>query len=121
METKKQPQDLTQWLPGTIIHKFEIYNYNHAAEILSQSFPQELKELVKSLNSLTISKEDIIQAGGSESPIPPKFSQILEPLGWKEIRISGDLLIKFFPRKGIKKGFFSDEPYQQKTTPSTKA
>ena len=43
------------------------------------------------------------------------FSEILEPKGWKEIRISGDLLIKFFPRKGSKRGVFSENYNDQKT------
>ena len=115
MKTEQEKIDLKKWLPPKIIENFEIFNYNHAAEILSQSFADELKDIVSVLSSLTISKEDILQAGGNESPIPPKFSAVLEPKGWKEIRISGDLLIKFFPRKGTRRGVFSDNPYDQKT------
>lgn len=98
---------LEKWLPCDILNKYEILNYNHAAEILSQSFPGELAEIIDALRNLRISKEDILNPGGNESPIPPKFSTILEPLGWKEIRISGDLLIKFYPRRG-RKGSFSN-------------
>lgn len=105
---------LCNWLPADIIEKYSIYNYNHAAEILSQSFTSELNEIVEALRGLTISITEISQAGGNESPIPPKFSAVLEPKGWREIRISGDLLIKFFPRRGTKKGFFSDEPFDEK-------
>lgn len=115
METEQQKIELKQWLPPKITEDFEIYNYNHAAEILSQSFTNELSDIIAALSSLTISKEEILQAGGNESPIPPKFSKIFEPKGWKEIRISGDLLIKFFPRKSTKRGVFSENPYDQKT------
>ena len=115
MGTEQHKIDLGKWLPPKIIETFEIFNYNHAAEILSQSFPDELADVVSVLTSLRISKDDILQAGGNESPIPPKFSQVLEPKGWKEIRISGDLLIKFFPRKGPRRGVFSEKPYDQKT------
>ena len=103
-----------KWLPKKIIDNFELHNYNHAAEILSQSFVDELADIVAALSSLSISKEDICQAGGNESPIPPKFAKVLEPKGWKEIRISGDLLIKFFPRKGSKRGVFSKKPDGEK-------
>ena len=115
MGTEQKKTELRKWLPQNIIDNFEIFNYNHAAEILSQSFAEELSDVVSVLSSLKISEEDILQAGGNESPIPPKFSAILEPRGWKEIRISGDLLIKFFPRKGVRRGVFSEKPYDQKT------
>ena len=115
MGTEQHKSELRKWLPLNIIKNFEIFNYNHAAEILSQSFAGELADVVSVLSSLKISEEDILQAGGNESPIPPKFSEILEPKGWKEIRISGDLLIKFFPRKGARRGVFSESPDDQKT------
>ena len=115
MGTEQKKSELRKWLPLKILEKFEIYNYNHAAEILSQSFAEELADVVSVLKTLNISEEDILQAGGNESPIPPKFSEILEPKGWKEIRISGDLLIKFFPRKGSRRGVFSENPNNKKT------
>ncbi|MFA0815355.1 MAG: BglII/BstYI family type II restriction endonuclease [Anaerofustis sp.] len=107
--------ELNQWIPQDILDKFETHNYNHAAEILSQSFPSEFGELLSTLRELNITLDDIRASGGSESSIPPKFSVVLEPLGWKEIRISGDLNIKFYPRSGSKRGIFSDDPNSQIT------
>lgn len=104
---------LSDWIPADICQKYEILNYNHAAEILSQSFPLELDEVIKALRNLSITQEEIKRAGGNESPIPPKFSAILDPLGWKEIKISGDLLIKFYPRKN-RSGVFEQEHDQEK-------
>ena len=92
-------KELSKWLPAEILKKFEVFNYNHAAEILSPSFADELTEIIDTLNCLTISEDDILKAGGNESPIPPGFSNVLAPKGWKEIRISGNLLIKFFQLK----------------------
>ena len=115
MGTEQLKVDLRRWLPPKIIETFEIFNYNHAAEILSQSFSKELADVVYALTSLKISEADLLQAGGNESPIPPKFAAVLEPKGWKEIRISGDLLIKFFPRKGVRRGVFAESPCDQKT------
>ena len=46
-----------------------------------------------SLEKLTISIEDLQTAGGNETAIPKKFDDILYPLGWREIRITGDLLV----------------------------
>ena len=107
-------QSLEKWVPAEILDRFECYNYNHAAEILSQSFPEEWNEVCHALKNFQITIADITAAGGNESSIPPKLASCLEPQGWKEIRISGDLIIKFYPRKG-KKGAFSDIPFDQKT------
>lgn len=97
-----------KWIPGDILEDYEIKSYNHAAEVLADAFPGEFCELIEALRALKISKADLLRAGGNESPIPPKFSAILEPKGWKEIRISGDLHVKFYPRKGTARGRFSD-------------
>lgn len=113
----KEDQFMDKWkelFPEDIINNFEILNYNHAAEIISQSFSKELEEVIKSLRSLKITIEEIKKAGGNESPIPPKFNEILDPLGWREIKISGDLLIKFYPRKGERKGVFSNTVESEK-------
>lgn len=99
---------LRKWIPEDILEDYEIKNYNHAAEILTEAFSAEFCELIEALRALKISKADLLRAGGNESPIPPKFSAILEPKGWKEIRISGDLHVKFYPRKGTARGRFSD-------------
>ncbi len=102
-----------QFIPDDLIEKYDFFNYNHAVEILANSFPVEWNELVNALRNLHITKEELIMAGGSESPIPPKLNAILDPLGWREIKITGDLLIKFYPRKGAR-GKFSSEPFTEK-------
>ena len=101
--------------PTDIISNFEIFNYNHAAEIIFQSFSDEFDEVIQALRSLHITVAEITKAGGNQSPIPPKFSKILDPLQWREIKISGDLLIKFYPRKGKRSGIFSDTAEAEKT------
>lgn len=105
---------LERWIPSDILNRFEVFNYNHAAEILTQSFPLECDELFAALRQFSITEGEILAAGGNESPIPPKFSAVLEPLGWQEQRISGDLLIKFYPRSGSLKGRFSDKAIKEK-------
>ena len=57
--------------------------------------------------------KEILQAGGNESPMPKKFDEILYPLGWREIRISGNLEVRKYPRKTAqRRGRFADEPYE---------
>ena len=104
-----------QIFPEDIRMKYELYNYNHAAEILAQAFPEEFHEILSAMRALTITESDITQSGGNESPVPPKFSEILDPLQWQEIKITGDLLIKFYPRRGDKKGRFANETIGEKT------
>lgn len=99
-----------------LMEKFEFNNYGHAIEILNDSFKQEWLELQEALLNLEITGEDITTAGGNESPIPKKFDDVLYPYGWREIRISGDLLIKKYPRLTNKKrGNFADEPDDEMT------
>lgn len=104
---------LTKYVREDIRGKFEFYNYGHALEILHDAFPDEWADIQSSLSALYISKDEILKAGGNESPMPRKFDDVLYPLGWREIRISGDLEVKKYPRqKTQRRGRFSDEPYE---------
>ena len=76
-----------QHIPASIQLKYEVHNVNHAAEILSQAHPEELDEIAKALDNFWICKNDILTGGGSESAMPKKLTETLQPLGWKETRI----------------------------------
>ena len=67
-------------LPIDILEKYEIYNYYHAAEILSTAYQEEFQELIYVLRNVNISIEDVLIGGGNESAIPPKFKNVLFPL-----------------------------------------
>ena len=105
--------DFEKYILKDILNKFEFYNYGHALEILSQSFKEEWNDLQDCLEQLKISRDDLLEAGGNETKIPKKFDDVLYPRGWKEIRISGDLVIKLYPR-GKSRGRFLDVPYDEK-------
>lgn len=99
-----------------IQQKFEFFDYGHAIEILHESFPDEWREIQEALRQFELTADDISQAGGNESPIPKKFDDVLYPCGWREIRISGDLIVKKYPRKiAQRRGRFSDEPFEVET------
>ena len=103
-------------IPDDIQAKFEFYNYGHALEILTQSFPEQWAELQDCFRKLQLTVDDIKKAGGNESPIPKKFDDVLYPYGWREIRISGDLIVKKYPRQTVqRRGRFADEPYEVET------
>lgn len=107
--------DIESYISPALRDKFEFFNYNHALEIITQAFPEEWAELIECLQKFSITIEDLQQAGGNETNIPKKIDSILYPHGWREIRISGDLLIKFYPRQADQRGRFSSDPFEQKT------
>ncbi len=104
------------YIEKDLLEKFEFYSYNHAIEILTQAFPEEWHALTDCLRRLDITTDDLREAGGNETKIPKKFDDILYPLGWREIRISGDLHIKFYPRQAEQRGRFSSVPFEERVT-----
>lgn len=105
---------MERYIRPELFEKYEFQNYGHALEILSEAFAEEWNDIQDALSTLKISIDDLTSAGGNESAIPKKFDDILYPRGWREIRITGDLLVKLFPR-GKSRGRFSDEPFDEKT------
>ncbi len=108
--------DVEKYVDSDLLRRFEFYNYGHALEILHDAFPTEWKELQECLRKLKLTLADIKKSGGNESPIPKKFDDVLYPYGWREIRISGDLIVKKYPRQTAqRRGRFADEPYDVET------
>lgn len=107
--------DVSCYIPADLLARYEFYNYNHALEIITQAFPEEWNELLDCLRRFQITIADLQQAGGNETNIPKKIDDVLYPYGWHEIRISGDLLIKFYPRQADQRGRFSSQPFEEKT------
>ena len=103
------------YIKESLLDKFEFQNYGHALEILYEAFPEEWNDIQDALERLLISVDDLKAAGGNETAIPKKFDDVLYPLGWKEIRITGDLLVKLYPRRENQRGRFDDQPFDEKT------
>ena len=96
--------------------RFEYRSYGHALEILQSSFQTEWGEICEALKSLEITADEIRAGGGNESAIPAKFDRVLWPRGWREVRITGDLLVKVFPRAvNAKRGRFEKTPEDEFT------
>ena len=109
--------DLREYIAPDLLEKFEFYSYNNALEIITQAFPAEWSEIVDCLRQLRNTTDDLRESGGNETKIPKKFDDVLYPRGWREIRISGDLHIKFYPRQAEQRGRFSQEPFEEKVIP----
>lgn len=107
---------IDKYIDSDLLERFEFYNYGHALEILHDAFPVEWGEIQECLRSLRLTLADIKKAGGNESPIPKKFDEVLYPYGWREIRISGDLIVKKYPRQTAqRRGHFANEPCEVET------
>lgn len=103
-------------IPSDLRDKFEFHNFGHALEILPQACSEEWKDLLNALRALSIPLAEVTASGGNESAIPKRFDDLLYPKGWREIRITGDLLIKMYPRKSAqRRGSFADKPFDEKT------
>ena len=103
-----------KYIRKCLLNKYEFQSYGHALEILEEAFPVEWNEIQDCLERLAISVNDLQEAGGNETAIPKKFDEVLYPLGWREIRITGDLLVKMYPRRANQRGRFSDKPFDEK-------
>lgn len=86
-------------IPETIRHRYELYNFNSAVEILSQTHKDAFTEIMNTLDQFHLELSDILEKGGNESNVPKKFSLLLRPLGWKETEISGDLVVRLLEGK----------------------
>lgn len=107
---------MDRYIDADIRDRFEFYSYGHALEILHDAFPVEWEEVQTCLRQLRLTVADLKTSGGNESPIPKKFDHVLYPFGWREIRISGDLIVKKYPRQTAqRRGRFADQPYETET------
>lgn len=113
MSEGKYPGGSTSKYPVWLMERFQVFSYGHAVEILYDAFPREWSEILDALERLEITTAELKKAGGNETEIPKKFDDVLYPKGWKEIKITGDLLVKIFPRKG-RKGKFDEKPVDKK-------
>ena len=107
---------MDRYIDADIRDRFEFYSYGHTLEILHDAFPVEWEEVQTCLRQLRLTVADLKTSGGNESPIPKKFDHVLYPFGWREIRISGDLIVKKYPRQTAqRRGRFADQPYETET------
>ena len=93
--------DWKEQIPISLLAKYEIHNFNHAVEVLSQAYANEYAQIIAALEDLTLSVADIVAGGGNESAIPKKLSAYLHPLEWQEVKITGDLLVKLRHRNPL--------------------
>ena len=70
---KEKFMQLEDYIATDLLDRFEFYNYNHAIEIITQTFPDEWAEITDCLRKLDITTDDLREAGGNETKIPQKI------------------------------------------------
>jgi len=86
-------------IPDAVADKYDLYNFNNAVEILSQTHTEAFEEIMDTLGQFQVELSDILEKGGNESKVPKKLSMLLRPLGWKETEISGNLVVQLLEGK----------------------
>lgn len=81
------------FIPSDISQLYDVYDYKHAAVILSKEFPVEFNELCEALLNFRFTQSEILESGGNESKIPKKFSQMLRPKNWLEKKLEVKFVI----------------------------
>ncbi len=85
--------DLGGLFPPGFLDLYEVHSYRNAARILAYACTAEFQEIVARLMEFRIRTEDIVASGGNKSQIAKSMELMLNPLGWHETRIQGDLFI----------------------------
>ena len=88
-------------IPDIVKQKFEIEETHHASAILNSDFPAEWGDLMALLSQFTLYKSQIVQSGGSKSPIAISIDSFFYNRGWAEhdfkIEVKADALTTLAP------------------------
>lgn len=80
-------------LPDDIRDKYEIHEWKHACAILKTDFPTEWEDLIKVLRAFELKRSEIIEPGGSKSPISNSIDRFLYTRGWIEKEFDTKIVI----------------------------
>lgn len=71
-------------IPADIQENYELFEWNHAAAILADDFPQEFDEIIQVLRAFRLTRSDILTQGGRKSPIADRLDTPFYRMGWSE-------------------------------------
>ncbi len=86
--------DVGDLFPPDFHDLYEVHSYRNAARILAHACRAEFDEIIGTLMAFRIRTEEIVSSGGNKSQIAKNMEAMLNPLGWNETRIQGDLFIR---------------------------
>ncbi|GFZ99637.1 hypothetical protein GCM10011497_32950 [Elstera cyanobacteriorum] len=85
---------ISEIFTSDFLERFEVHSYRNASHILAAANPVEIAELIYALTRFHIDMADILTPGGNKSDIAKRMDKLLNPLGWWETRVQGDLLVR---------------------------
>lgn len=85
---------LHELITSDFLDRFEVHSYRNASRILATACKSEFAELLEALMSFSIKTEDVVKPGGNKSAMAKGIDELLNPKGWRECRIRGDLVVK---------------------------
>ncbi len=85
---------ISEIFTSDFLERFEVHSYRNASHILAAANPIEIFELIDALTRFHINMADILTPGGNKSEIAKRMDSLLNPLGWRETRVQGDLLVR---------------------------
>lgn len=80
-------------IPNHIHELYDIFEYRHAAAILSAEFPDLFQEVCTVLAGFRFTEGMVRKPGGNESEIPRVFSRELRPRDWLEGEFTAKVMI----------------------------
>ncbi|WP_448205711.1 BglII/BstYI family type II restriction endonuclease [Azospirillum sp. sgz302134] len=86
--------DVADLFPPEFHALYEVHSFRNAARILAHACRDEFDEIIGTLMAFRIRTEEIVTSGGNKSRIAKNMEDLLNPLGWNETRIQGDLFIR---------------------------
>jgi len=86
--------DLGDTIAGEFTDLYEVYSYRNASRILATACKDDFAEIVGALTAFRIKTEEFVKGGGNKSQIAKNMEDVLNPLGWNETRVRGDLYIR---------------------------
>lgn len=94
LQLSARDKDLGDVFGADFLERFEVHSYRNAGRILASACRNELDDLVDALMSFKIRTDDMVRPGGNKSLMAKGVDDLLYPRGWRECRISGDLVVK---------------------------
>ena len=70
---------IERYLPRSVLERYEVHNFRHAAEVLAAGCTDEMAELMLALEAFHITRADLLAPGGNESAIPRRMAGLLRP------------------------------------------
>lgn len=86
--------DLGEAFPPSFTDLYEVYSYRNASRILATACKDEFNEFLATLTAFRIKTDEFVKSGGNKSQIAKNMENELNPLGWCETRVTGDLYIR---------------------------